>query len=57
MWPYQKKSTWDKIAEPMSAHAPGVAKSGLRVVGAVGAAVAVSFGSAAISALRRRDQG
>jgi hypothetical protein len=51
--PFERKSTFDRILEPVVDRAPRVVKSGLAAVGTL---VAVSFASAAMSKARERRQ-
>jgi hypothetical protein len=52
---FHKKSTWEKLIEPISDRAPkSAAKSGLA---AVVAFVGISLASAAVSAVRQRKDG
>jgi hypothetical protein len=55
MWPFQKKSTWEKLTDPLTQNIPaGVAKTGRRVAGTIAGAVGMTLASAAISAARQR---
>lgn len=51
---FHRKSTWEKLVEPISSVAPkAAAKSGLA---AIGAFIGVSIASAAVSAVRQRKE-
>ena len=53
MRPFRRKSTWDKVKDPIAARAPGrgTVKSGLL---AAGAAVGITAVSSAVSSLRQK---
>lgn len=57
MWPFQRKSAWERITEPLTSNvSEGAVKTGLRAAGTVGGVVGVSLVSAAISTARKRRE-
>ena len=57
MWPFQKKSAWDKMTDSLSQTLPSsVVKTGRRAAGTIAGAAAVTVASAAISAARHRKE-
>ncbi len=50
---FHRKSTWEKLTEPVARVAPKAVKSGLTAVGGL---VGVTLLSAAVSAARRRKE-
>jgi len=56
MWPFHKKSVWTRLTEPLTQNIPsGVVKTGRRAGSTIAGAAAVTLASAAISAVRRKD--
>jgi len=51
--PFQRRSTFERILEPVAAQAPRVVKSGLAAAGTL---VGMSLASAAMSKARQRQQ-
>jgi len=59
MWPFHKKSVWTRLTEPVTQNIPSipssVVKTGRRAGTTLAGAAAVTLASAAISAVRRKD--
>lgn len=55
MMPFRRKSTWDKVKDPIASRAPGkgTVKSGLV---AAGAALGITALSSAVSSFREKKQ-